>query len=91
MELEDEEEIEFITFSATLTLRHILLQSVCFLVIFSSLFIVELNSEQRTIEQNLSQVKDWNQITRFRSELIKNQYLINQHKNRAGQWAPHQL
>jgi hypothetical protein len=60
-------------------------------MLFSSLFIVELNSEQGTIEQNLSQVKDWNQITRFRSELIKNQYLINQHKNRAGQWAPHQL
>lgn len=91
MGVEDEEEAEFITFSATLPLRHILLESLCFLVLFSSLFIVELNSEQKTIEQNLSQVRDWNQITRFRSELIKNQYLVNQHKNRASQWAPHQL
>jgi hypothetical protein len=88
MGLEEEEESEYITFSATLPLRHILLQSLCFLVVFSSLLIVELNSEQNTIGQNLSQVKDWNQITRFRSELIKNRYLINQHKNRAAQWTP---
>jgi hypothetical protein len=88
MGLEEEEETEYITFSATLPLRHILLQSLCFLVVFSSLLIVELNSEQNTIDQNLSQVKDWNQITRFRSELIKNRYLMNQHKNRAAQWTP---
>jgi hypothetical protein len=54
--LEEEEEVQFVTFSAGFGLMGIVLQSIGFLLIFGVLFVVGVTSESSLLTKNLEEV-----------------------------------